>query len=281
MMKVIFVDDERSAHINFYYDIKGRTEIESIEFFYEAEDALEYVRTHQIDCAFLDIHLNSEMNGLSLGEELKKLQTHLEIVFITASDEHAREAYRVGGCDYLGKPYTMDELNRTMDRLQKICMIHNIPREQKIETRNIRIKTFGNFDMLINNVSVNFKVAKAKELLAFLVEQRGGTVNAAQIFIALWENQEYSTATSTYVRRTARALKEELDNVGAGDILIFNRNSYSLDISRFTCDYYELLEGDREVATRYQDRYMDQYSWGELTVPWIERKVASLMNEDI
>lgn len=140
----------------------------------------------------------------------------------------------------------------------------------------IIMKTFGNFDLLVDKHPVAFKNAKAKELLAFLVCQYGSTASGAQIFFSLWDHLEYSATTSTYVRRTVRALKEELEGLGIGDVFIANRNCYSVDTSRFACDYYDLMSGSQDVAHLYNGEFMRQYSWGELTIPLIERKVASL-----
>ncbi len=280
-MNGIFVDDERSSHINFCYEVKNKTELGNIEYFFNSSDALAYAKENLLDYAFLDIELHDGMEGISLCKELRLLYPHIEVVFITAYNDYAREAYRVGACAYLSKPYVTEELNTVLDRLQKLLQIHRSSDMLEVTSKkSIVMKTFGNFDMLMNQVPVNFKVAKAKEMLAFLVEQRGGTVSSAQIFLALWENQEYSAKTSTYVRRTARSLRDELESIGAEDVLVINRNSYSVDTSQFTCDFYKLIEGDREIASQYNDKYMDQYSWGELTVPWIEKRVDSLTSSN-
>lgn len=277
-MNIIYVDDERSAHVNFYYDLKDRPEIHSTAFFFTAQEALDYAQSHSIDCAFLDINLGDAYGGLALTEQLKAIHPNLEVAFVTGYDEFTKDSYRVGGRAYLIKPYTQEELNAAIALMKKLTIVH-----QKEETptqppqAHVRIRTFGYFDVLVDNIPVACKNAKAKELLAYLVNQRGGSVNGSQIFLALWEDQRYSTATSTYVRRTVRALKEELDTLGIGDIFVSKRNCYSVDPSQFVCDYYQLMAGNIEAAEKYNEEYMSQYSWGESTIPLIERKIASLL----
>lgn len=275
-MNVIYVDDERSAHVNFYYGLKDRPEIVSSTFFFCAEDALAHTRAHKVDCAFLDINLGGAVTGIALANELKAIQPNIEVVFITGYDEYAREAYRVGGRAYLTKPYTQDELDEVLTMLKRLQKIHQTDEEiaQRPQT-HVQMKTFGNFDLLVDARPLPFKNAKAKELLAFLVHQRGGSVSSAQLFLALWEHLEYSSTTSTYVRRTVRALREELSVLGLDDILLCKRNCYSVDTTRFLCDYYELMSGLPSAGDTFNGEYMHQYSWGESTIPLIERKVAS------
>lgn len=279
-MKVIYVDDERSAHINFYYDLKDRTDIDTVECFFTANDALNYVQKNYVDFAFLDINLGESTSGIDLADELKGIQPQIEVAFVTAYDEYARDAYRVGGRAYLSKPYTVDELDESLTLLRKLANIHRKEDESANRSKeDIYIRTFGNFDMIVNEIPIKYTNAKAKELLAFLVNQKGGTVNSSEIFMALWEKNEYTPATSTYVRRTIRALRAELEKHGISDILIVRRNCYSVDISRFTCDYYDVMDGDITAIDYYNGEYMKQYYWGESTIALIERKIKLISNE--
>lgn len=225
----------------------------------------------------MDINLGGERSGIQLASDLRAQFPHLEVVFVTGYDEYAREAYRVGGRAYLTKPYSQEELNIILDMLEKLTRLHQD--EGKLPIRiipGVKIKTFGNFDLLVDNLPVAFKNSKAKELLAVLIDHRGGTVSSAQLFLSLWEHIEYTSTTSTYVRRTVRALRDELESHGLANILICKRNCYSVDTSSFICDYYDLMNGSQDAADQYNGEYMNQYSWGETTVPLIDRKLASM-----
>ena len=276
-MKVIFVDDEPSAHINFEFELKDRAEVDSLHCFLHAETTLAYAKDNPIDCAFLDVNLGGSVNGIQLAKELKVIHPNLEVVFVTAYDHYARDSYRVGGRAYLTKPYTPEEVAESLQMLKKMVANHKAEAEvAQSPTIQLMAKTFGNFDFLVDGKPIPFKNAKAKELLAFLIHQRGGTVNSAQVFLALWEFQEYGPTTSTYVRRTARALREELEGLGISEVFVNLRNCFSVDISRFHCDYYQLMAGDKNEATHYNGEYMSQYSWGETTIPLIDRKVEQM-----
>lgn len=264
-MRVIYVDDEKAALMNFYYDNRKRNDIESQEFFQNPCEALEYVRSHEVDVAFLDITM-PEMDGVQLGKELKKVQPSIELVYVTGYDDYALDVFKIGGRAYLSKPYSEEELEETYVLLNKLVASNKEAYQESGSSKpGVYMKTFGNFDMIYNNISVVFGNSKSKELLALLVDNRGGSVTNTQIFYKLWEGKEYNNVTSTYVRRTVRALKLQLEELGLSEFLISSRTSQSVNTTLFTCDYYDVLNGNMESAKEYRGYYMMQYSWAEET----------------
>ena len=84
----------------------------------EAENgiqALDLIETHRPAIAFLDI----KMPGLSGLEVAKRISGKCIVVFITAYDEFAIEAFESEAIDYLLKPVADDRLAKTIKRLQK------------------------------------------------------------------------------------------------------------------------------------------------------------------
>ncbi len=75
------------------------------------------------------------------------------------------------------------------------------------------------------------------------------------------------------MRRTIRALKVELEQLGISDILRAERNSLSLDWKKFTCDAHELMEKNTTAMCKYNGQYMSQYAWGEETIALLDRIV--------
>ncbi len=276
-MKILFVDNEIHAHTNFNLTIKNRKDISSLDSFLTPEEALSHAQHNQVDCAFLDIDLGCDIDGLTLAQKLKEMQPHIEIAFLTAFNEHARESYRLGGCAYITKPCSTEDLDHALGMMKRLHegRKSESPVDVKAE-KMVEIKTFGNFDLIVDNFAVFFKNAKAKEALAFLVHQKGGSVSGAQILFALWENQEYTSITYTYVRRTIRALEDELNALGIENFIQCSRNYYSLDTSRIVCDSYDLLNGSQQAASHYAGEYMRQYSWGESIIPLLDRAAEKI-----
>ncbi len=276
-LRLIYVDDEKNALVNYRYDTKDRGDIESQEFFTDPFAALNYVKEHEVDVAFLDITMPG-LDGIQLGKRMKMVNPSIELVYITGYESRALDAYKVGGRAYLSKLYTQEELEEVFTLLKRL-----IPKEYEDKRMEMvkkvpimYVKTFGNFDMIVNKKPIVFKSTKAKELLAFLVDRRGGSVTGTQIFYKLWEGKEYNNNTSTYVRRTVRALKDQLEELGLEKVLMSHRNALSIDITQITCDYYEVMEGKEEYIHEYNGYYMSQYTWAEETIGIIESKIKSI-----
>jgi len=79
------------------------------------KEALKLIEKHRPDIAFLDI----KMPGLSGMEVARKIAGTCWIVFITAYDQYAVEAFENEAIDYLLKPVTDKRLKTTVKRLQK------------------------------------------------------------------------------------------------------------------------------------------------------------------
>ncbi len=78
-------------------------------------DALEAIHQHQPDIAFLDIRMPG-MTGLDVANAAKG---RCQVVFTTAYDNHALEAFAAGAIDYLLKPIVQDRLNDAIARLKE------------------------------------------------------------------------------------------------------------------------------------------------------------------
>lgn len=78
-------------------------------------DALEAIYAHQPDIAFLDIR----MPGLSGLDVAKAAGGRCRIVFVTAYDNHAFDAFAAGAIDYLLKPVVRERLMQTIDRVRE------------------------------------------------------------------------------------------------------------------------------------------------------------------
>ncbi|MBI3228783.1 MAG: response regulator, partial [Burkholderiales bacterium] len=77
--------------------------------------ALQYIFQHKPDIAFLDIQI-PDPNGLEVARIVRDT---CHIVFVTAYDQHAIEAFEKGAIDYLLKPISRERLQLTVQRLQQ------------------------------------------------------------------------------------------------------------------------------------------------------------------
>ncbi|KAF1694954.1 LytR/AlgR family response regulator transcription factor [Pseudoxanthomonas koreensis] len=86
----------------------------------ECEDgacALEAIAAHRPDVAFLDIRMPG-LTGIEVAAALPEVSPQTQVVFVTAYDQYAIDAFEQGAVDYLLKPVARDRLQATVQRLQ-------------------------------------------------------------------------------------------------------------------------------------------------------------------
>jgi PAS domain S-box-containing protein len=130
----------------------------------------------------------------------------------------------------------------------------------------IFVRTFGHFDLFLDGRPINFSSAKEKELMALLIDRRGGTLTSGEAISYLWENEEVNDRVARRYRKLAMGLKNTLTKYGIENILINNHGIRSIDVSAIVCDYYELLKGNSDYQNSFHNLYMSDYSWAEETL---------------
>lgn len=113
--KSIIVDDEKHCRVTLLKSIEWYCpEIEIIGEFSDVDSAILFLQKHKIDLLFLDIEM-PEKNGFDLLYALEKID--FAIIFVTAYDEFAFDAFKVNASSYLLKPVDKDELREAIDKL--------------------------------------------------------------------------------------------------------------------------------------------------------------------
>ncbi|MEK4972621.1 DNA-binding response regulator [Niallia circulans] len=117
MIKALIVEDEPLARDELKYLLKRSSKIEIVAECDDLETALYIIDNQKIDVIFLDIQLGED-NGMNLAEQLKHTANRPEIVFATAYDEYALQAFDVNAVDYILKPFEEERINQTILKLQ-------------------------------------------------------------------------------------------------------------------------------------------------------------------
>jgi two-component system LytT family response regulator/two-component system response regulator LytT len=118
-LRVVVVDDEQLAREELCYQLE---QIDGIEIVAQASNGIEAIGAVERldpDLVFLDI----QMPGLGGFEVARRLLEHEEeapaLVFVTAFDQHAIEAFEVNAVDYLLKPVESGRLEQALQRARK------------------------------------------------------------------------------------------------------------------------------------------------------------------
>ncbi len=118
MLKCVIAEDEtllRQALIAMLREVWPQLQIVA-----ECEDggeALEAIAEHQPDVAFLDIRMPG-LTGLEVATAMADASPKTQVVFVTAYDQYAVDAFETGAVDYLLKPISRERLEATVQRLQ-------------------------------------------------------------------------------------------------------------------------------------------------------------------
>ncbi|WP_129728550.1 LytR/AlgR family response regulator transcription factor [Ectobacillus funiculus] len=119
MFKAFIVDDELLAREELKYVLRRGKQVEIVGEAETAEEALEQVVSLQPDLVFLDIQLSDE-SGLDVAKRLKELQQPSIVVFVTAYDEHALQAFELNALDYILKPFDESRIEQALEKIKRI-----------------------------------------------------------------------------------------------------------------------------------------------------------------
>ena len=123
--QTIIVDDERLAREEVKRSLGVYTEFEVIGEAANAEDALLLAKQENPDLIFLDIHM-PEKSGFDLLEELTITP---EVVFTTAYDQYAVQAFEVNALDYLVKPLRDERFAKTIEKVKQVLASREEPNQ--------------------------------------------------------------------------------------------------------------------------------------------------------
>lgn len=115
--RVLVVDDEAHARDDLSDLLAASSRVEHIDVVADANDALLQMRERRYDALFLDIRMPG-LDGLQLAAVLQRFAEPPAVVFVSAYDEHAVEAFALEATDYLLKPVSADRLALTLARIK-------------------------------------------------------------------------------------------------------------------------------------------------------------------
>lgn len=255
-MRIIAVDDERLALEDLLKTLSQAEPDSILDGFSSPGAALEHIKTHPADVAFVDIEMYG-INGLELAKRFKEARPGINIVFVTGYTHYALDAFRLHASGYLLKPATLEDVRNELENLR-----NKLP--ETVEP-HIRVQTFGNFEVFVDGVPLKFGRTKSKELLAFLVDRKGAGMTTAEICAVLWEDRECTPSLKSQYRNIVADLTQTLKTADALEMIVKKRNQLAVNIATFDCDYYNFLKGDIKAINSYTGEYMTNYSWAEFT----------------
>lgn len=267
MIRIAAVDDETHTLKRFERIVQNYKEVELCGLFETGTELLDYLKEHTLDAVFLDIEM-PEMNGLILSQQLLDIDGNIDIVFITAFNQYAVDAFELQAIDYIMKPLKKERLEKTLSRLLKTKVIVAKPNKPFVQC-------FGDFEVFINGEAMVWKNTKAKEILAFLIHKSGVSVNWEKIADAVWPEYDFEKAQTNFHANTY-LLRKRLAKEGLSHIVEGGRGNYRIVKDGLDCDLYQLEtvmkskqitnEEDAQLIEKLKKKgYMEGngYSWAQ------------------
>jgi two-component system response regulator AlgR len=137
-MNILVCDDEPLARERLCRMVKaaGHDVVAQAE---NGVDAIEKVRIHHPDVLLLDIRM-PEMNGIQCAQALLTLDVPPAVIFVTAFDQHAMDAFKTHAIGYLLKPVSQADLEAALQRASKLNTAQLKSLQTQVEGESVQIK---------------------------------------------------------------------------------------------------------------------------------------------
>ena len=293
MFNAIIVDDEKPALDVLRLLLDKTGQICVVGSFTSASDALAAMQNLKPDVAFLDIEM-SDMSGMELAEKIIDTGCDIEIVFVTAYDKYAIEAFRVNAIDYILKPFSLDDIAQAIARLKKV---KPMPAVSQTSSDKGRIYCFGG--LLVYGVgsreAVKWRTSKTEELFAFMLLNLDSKVAKWKIAQTLWPECDTEKQLNTRLYTTVYKVKQTLLSANIKFDFTFVNGCYKMELPEVYIDAaeFEAITDDRialssasiekykKALSLYKGNYLEEngYLWSQSKAEEYSKRYCCLTSE--
>ena len=267
MLRAILVDDETVILKKIQAMVKDDGRVEVVGAYTDSQTAFLEAAETRPDCAFLDIEMPG-LSGIELAERLTSLNPDLEVVFITAYNHYAAQAFEVNALDYLLKPIRPERLEKAVEKVLR----RRDGKAEEVQSA-CTIRCFGCFEVLVGGQAVKWSRSKARELLAYMLQYDGKWLSKYRLCDELLEDHPPERALA-YLQICMHALRRSLREAGCTQIQIqYANDKYVLtvmeadwDLRSFEQTYQTfgstaLPEHARQALACYRGEYLEGEDW--------------------
>lgn len=261
LISAILIDDERPALRELEYLLRSAGNIDVAGMYTDPRKGIEAVAELKPQAVFLDISM-PQLSGMDAASMILDQCPGTHIVFVTAYDQYAVEAFELYALDYILKPITMERLQKTLKRLPKKTERGNPPEKR------LQIQCLGRFRIgWDGGEPIKWRSGKTEELFAFLLHNRGKIVSRDEIIEAVWTDAAPDRAAHQlhsavyYIRKTleSHGIKREQVRINSGYRL--ELGDAEVDAARFR-ELCEKIKDGRGISDADMLPYAGQYFEG-------------------
>ena len=205
-MKVLVVEDDKILAKTIEQILSSRYDIDHA---YDGEEGLLYAQQNIYDVIILDLMM-PVMDGYTMLSELRKKKIITPVLIVTAKDglDDKLKGFRLGGDDYIVKPFNKDELLARIEAI--IRRTTGNYGDNKLEFEGL-VLDFSNRKVFAGNEEIILQ-GKQFDVLEYLINSKNTIVTKDQIFDKIWG---FDSETSTNVIEVyTSGIRKELKKVG-------------------------------------------------------------------
>lgn len=207
MGKILYVEDDLSLSFVTRDQLKKNGyEVISSD---NGNEAFQIFKTTNFDICILDVML-PEMDGFELAKKIREINNQIPILFLTARSmqEDKIEGLKLGGDDYMTKPFNIEELCLKIEVFLKRKKILKEPEKYyEIGAYKLDVKE----QMLNLGVEKRPLTLKETKLLSLLCQKKNSIIKRENILIDLWGKNDYFLGRSldVFISRLRKYLKQD------------------------------------------------------------------------
>ena len=172
--------------------------------------ALEIIKDQSFDLCILDVML-PEIDGFTIAEEIRKTNNEVPIIFLTAKSlkEDKIHGLKLGGDDYITKPFSIEELILKIEVFLKRSKI-SVPQELTNYDVGMFQLDYPNLALNQNGTSKSL-TQKEADLLKYLIENKNAVIKRSAILKSIWGEDDYFLGRSldVFISRLRKYLKAD------------------------------------------------------------------------
>ena len=168
-----------------------------IEVADNGKDALDKIMNSHFDLSILDVML-PKMDGFTLAEKIREYDQQIPIIFVTArsAKEDKLHGLKIGGDDYITKPFSIEELILKIEIFLKRRVIHDPDKIDKVLNINDKI-VWDSGNLLLKVEAHSYKLThREADLFSFLIKHRGKIVKREELLIEIWGHDHFFSSRS-------------------------------------------------------------------------------------
>jgi DNA-binding LytR/AlgR family response regulator len=150
-LRILAVDDEPPALDELAYLLRADPRVATVNTASDVADAFRVLRDNDVDAVFLDIRMPG-LDGMELARVLSRFAKPPAVVFVTAYDDRAAEAFDLGVADYVRKPVQADRIEESLRRVLAARLVPSHPavagRQERDDDPTIPVELAGTTRML-------------------------------------------------------------------------------------------------------------------------------------